>query len=466
MQEIDQPIASLVRVGDILAGKYRVERILGTGGMGVVVAAQHLQLDERVAIKFLLPSALAQPDAVARFMREAKSAVRIKGEHVVRVTDVGMLENSAPYMVMEYLEGTDLAKWLQKHGPAPVEVAVDFVLQALEAMHDAHGMGIIHRDLKPANLFCTQRRDGASVIKVLDFGISKVTDGRETSALGGMTTAATVMGSPLYMSPEQMRSARDVDAGTDIWAIGVILYELLTGTAPFAGETLSEVCVKAASCAPPSIRERRPELPAELETVILKCLEKDPTNRYQKVVELANALQPFAPKRPSTMSEWVSPHAVSSVGNLVVAHGTLRSSDHAVVAGSLQTEVSWGRTNSRRPSTRWRLIGLVAVVPLLAVALGVWWFLRAPVDTTEEARASAGISTVNSLLPRHDVEPLETPTQPLVTPVLAATSPEPSVGASSANLRGDRPVPDASTAKARVARPRKTARKDLFAGPQ
>src|SRR3954465_531507 len=164
-----------VHEGQILAGKFRIERVLGQGGMGVVVAATHLQLDQRVALKFLLPEALSNPEAVERFAREARAAVKIKSEHVARVADVGTLESGAPYMVMEYLEGSDLATWLQQRGKLPVEQAIEFVLQACEAIAEAHALGIVHRDLKPANLFVIQRADGVLAVKVLDFGISKAT---------------------------------------------------------------------------------------------------------------------------------------------------------------------------------------------------------------------------------------------------------------------------------------------------
>src|SRR5580692_7601996 len=189
-----------VRPGEILAGKYRLERMLGRGGMGIVVAAHHLQLDEKVALKFLLPEALGNPEAVARFVREARAAVKIRSEHVAHVSDVGQLENGAPYMVMEYLDGDDLAGWLRKHGPLPVEQAVDFVLQACVAVADAHALGIIHRDLKPANLFCVRRSDGQLTIKVLDFGISKITDPASGVPTMGMTQPNTTLGSPLYMA--------------------------------------------------------------------------------------------------------------------------------------------------------------------------------------------------------------------------------------------------------------------------
>src|SRR5689334_2926653 len=190
-----------VQPGEVLAGKYRVERILGMGGMGVVVSAWHLQLEERVALKFMLPDALENQEAVSRFSREARAAVKIKGEHVARVSDVGKLENGSPYMVMEFLEGIDLSKALERYGVCQLPDAVDYVLQACEAIAEAHSQGIVHRDLKPANLFLTRRPDGTPMIKVLDFGISKMSSG----GVDNLTRTTATMGSALYMSPEQMQ---------------------------------------------------------------------------------------------------------------------------------------------------------------------------------------------------------------------------------------------------------------------
>ncbi len=299
MAQHDSNASAGVREGDVLAGKYRVERVLGVGGMGVVVAAHHLQLDQRVALKFLLPGALCNAEAVARFSREARAAVRIKSEHVARVTDVGTLPNGAPYMVMEYLEGGDLSAWLAERGPLTVEQAVEFVLQTCIAIAEAHALGIVHRDLKPANLFCIRRNDGQLVIKVLDFGISKLTDAARGSEPPGVSVTKTnaVLGSPLYMSPEQVQSSKDVDARSDIWALGVILFELMTGGVPFQGESFGEVAVKVAAREPASFRSYRPDAPPALEAVILRCLEKDRQQRYPNVAELSLGLLPFAPKR-------------------------------------------------------------------------------------------------------------------------------------------------------------------------
>ena len=283
-----------VQPGDILAEKYRVERVLGQGGMGVVVLAEHLELRERVAIKFLLDTPADNAELAERFLREARAAVRIKSEHVVRVIDVGRLPTRAPYMVMEYLEGEDLSQRLLA-GRVPIEDAVDWVIQCSEAMHVAHRSGIVHRDLKPANLFLTHRPDGSALIKVLDFGISKVksTDAAQLS----LTHTQAMMGSPLYMSPEQMRSSKDVSPSADIWSLGVILHELITGDVPFTGATFPEVLVQVMSEPPPKLRALRPEVPEGLEAVVLRCLEKDPADRYSSVAALGVALTPYASTR-------------------------------------------------------------------------------------------------------------------------------------------------------------------------
>ncbi len=295
-----------VNPGDVLAGRYRVERVLGGGGLGVVVAAHHIQLDQKVALKFLLPQALANPEAVARFIREARAAVKIQSEHVARVSDVGQLENGAPYMVMEFLHGGDLAAWLQQNGPLPVEQAVDFVLQACVAVADAHALEIVHRDLKPANLFCVRRSDGQLMIKVLDFGISKMASVGASGSGVDMTKTSAQMGTPLYMSPEQMRSSRDVDGTTDIWALGVVLFELLAGKPPFFADTVTELVMKVASDPPPPMGAFRPDVPAALDAVIAKCLEKDRRRRYRHVGDLSVALLPFAPRRGKAWVERIS----------------------------------------------------------------------------------------------------------------------------------------------------------------
>jgi len=283
------------RPGEILVGKYRVEQVLGNGGMGVVVSARHLHLDETVAIKFLLPSLAAQETQVARFLREGKAAVKIKSEHVARVIDVGTLDDTgAPYMVMELLEGSDLADLLRKEARIPVDEAVLFVLQACEALAEAHMIGIVHRDLKPANLFLTARADGSPCIKVLDFGISKLRDGAMEGA--ALTHTNGMMGSPLYMSPEQLRDPKNVDPRSDIWALGVILFELVTGSRPFEADSIPQLIMRVIADPAPSIVPLLAEVPPGFDDVVARCLLKDATQRYTDVLELARALAPFGPE--------------------------------------------------------------------------------------------------------------------------------------------------------------------------
>jgi len=281
--------------GARIADKYVVERLIGEGGLGVVVAAKHVHLDQRVAIKYLRPKALATRAVAERFLREARLAAKIRSEHIVHVYDVGTLPDGAPYMVMEYLAGTDLGRMLNASGPLPVDRAVDYVLQACEALAEAHVAGIVHRDIKPDNLFISTTAGGTSVLKVLDFGISKMSAKRTTS--GGvreLTEAGDKFGTPVYMSPEQLLASGGVDARADVWAIGVVLYELLTGALPFDGESLPELCTAILHRPPTPLLQVRPYLPMELQRVVEQCLAKDVEGRFQNVAELAQELRPFA----------------------------------------------------------------------------------------------------------------------------------------------------------------------------
>jgi tRNA A-37 threonylcarbamoyl transferase component Bud32 len=298
-----------IQPGTLLAGKYRVDRVIGRGGMGLVVAARHLALDERVALKFLLPDFATHPEAATRFLREAQAAVKIKSEHVARVSDVGTLGTGAPFMVMELLDGADLSK-----GPRDsvllVHDAVDFIIQACEAIAEAHAHGIVHRDIKPANLFLTHRSDGSPLVKVLDFGISKMV----SLEIEKLTKTSTVMGSMLYMSPEQMRASRAVDHRTDIYALGVSLYELLGGEQPFRGDTLPELCAEVLSGVPTPLLDLRPEVPEELVRVIEKAFARERGDRHPSVADFVIALAPFAPSRSQREIE-----RICRMGGLAVA---------------------------------------------------------------------------------------------------------------------------------------------------
>ncbi len=282
---------SQVRVGDVIAGKYRVEKILGRGGMGMVVAAQHLGLRELRAIKFMLPAGLRDKQAVERFRREAEAASRLKSGHALKIHDIDCLDNGALYIVMEHLEGQDLKAVAKERGTLPLREACLYVMQACEAIAEAHAAGIVHRDLKTGNLFLTRGPRGEPWVKVLDFGVAKVTDPAGVVRLD-ITETKLTLGSPAFMAPEQMRSARKADARSDIWAFGVILYKLTTGVLPFDGPSVNQVAMRILSpeCAqPPSTHKRA--LPPLFDAIVLRCLEKDEKDRFQNVLELADAIR-------------------------------------------------------------------------------------------------------------------------------------------------------------------------------
>jgi hypothetical protein len=398
--------------GEIIADKYEVEGLVGAGGMGVVVAARHRQLGQTVAIKLLLGDGDGtRPDeARARFLREAQAAARLRSDHVVRIYDVGTLENGAPFMVMELLEGVDLGALIDLVGQLPIETAADYVVQACRAVTTAHKSGIVHRDLKPSNLFVGKRSDGADLIKVLDFGISKAvaTDGKLEASL---TTTRTVVGSPYYMSPEQVRDAKRVDARTDVWSLGMILYELLSGRPAFEADTLPAICAAIAADVPTPIRELRPDVPVELGDAIMRCLEKNLALRVQSVDELMTLLDPFVPRTGSmtpslvdaalaergagrrvsqeapTMSPEVLPssrEAGSPSGDSGVR--AVRSTD--ATGPTLLSPVSapQGRT-ARKRSLLWIAVGAAVLAAVVGWAAVAGWDRPAPDSAIEQAPA-------------------------------------------------------------------------------
>jgi eukaryotic-like serine/threonine-protein kinase len=275
--------------GEILAEKYRAERVLGAGAMGVVVRVRHLESSEIFALKFLRPSVARDPSATARFLREAQAAGRIQNPHVVRISDVGTLTTGVPYLVMEYLEGITLEARLKGGPPLDVENACDFALQACEGLAAAHATGIVHRDIKPANLTLCPRDGQNELLKILDFGVSKIIDENQ-----GLTRTQTALGSPLYMSPEQMRSARTADARADQWSLGAVIYRMLTGKLPFSAASLPRVCVLVMEGSFAPMSSLRPELPAPLVAAVERCLKVEPDERHDDVADLAQALAPFA----------------------------------------------------------------------------------------------------------------------------------------------------------------------------
>jgi serine/threonine-protein kinase len=296
--------------GTLVAGKYRVERIIGRGGMGLVVEATHLGLGNRVALKFLAEEMAADPTALARFRREAQASAQLKSEHVCRVFDVGV-EGKAPFIVMELLTGTDLAR-LAKVRMLDVPTAALYIKQACLGLAEAHAAHIVHRDLKPGNLFLTRRADGSPLIKILDFGVAKAPSDADLK----LTGTSNVVGSPGFMSPEQFRSSKTVDGRTDVWSLGVILYKLVSGRLPFKADGFAEFALAITRDAMPPLSEAPPAFAA----VVARCLEKDATKRYPDVLALAEALAPFAASARSSSPELsdvppISDEVSSGVGN-------------------------------------------------------------------------------------------------------------------------------------------------------
>jgi serine/threonine-protein kinase len=288
--------------GEVIGGKYEIIRLIGTGGVGFVVSARHVGFDDLVALKFLRPEFATHAEAVTRFTIEARASFKIKSEHVARVLDVDSLPDGTPFIAMELLQGTDLRSLLDRCRLLAVERAVDYAMQTCEALAAAHSLHIIHRDIKPENLFLTGLGDDADQIKVLDFGISKVAlTGNRRQTHQALTRIA--VGTPPYMSPEQVRASSDLDARSDIWSLGCVLYELLTGTAPFDRLSLMQSCAAVLEEHPVPVRDLRPSISHELEAVVMRCLQKDPDARYQDVAQLAEALASFGSAHLTTYAE-------------------------------------------------------------------------------------------------------------------------------------------------------------------
>jgi len=405
-----------VREGDTVAGKYLIERTLGFGGMGVVFAARDTSLDREVAIKFLLPRLASAETAVQRFLREARAATRVTSEHVVKLLEIDNLPSGTPFIVMEYLEGRDLRAVLREEGPLEVTLAVDYLLQALQAVAEGHTKKIVHRDLKPSNLFVTNRADGTPLIKVLDFGIAKTLELDPSDAWALTRSEDVRLGSPAYMPPEQLQNPRDVDTRSDIWSLGVTLYELVSGKPPFQGGTYVELISRILSQPPESLKsESQPRLPDGLAEVIGKCLEKDRNDRYPDAADLAGALAPFgtddsrlslhrvtgllrAPLTPRPATPVPSaPVTVAHPGPLPPCDTTLPVAVEPAQAKSNKSSRRRSEVSMQGESNAGRGKWIVLALGVSAIAIVIWRTQSKPEPAPSAEHQSALVTSVSSL---------------------------------------------------------------------
>jgi eukaryotic-like serine/threonine-protein kinase len=400
--------------GQVIGGRYLVGTLIGQGGMGLVCAATHLGLESPVAIKVIRSDLRGDAEFVERFLNEARRAAALKGEHIAGVHDVGVLDTGEPYLVMERLEGVELEAYLRSVGPLEPKRAAELALQVCEGLEEAHAAGIVHRDLKPANLFLTRRSDGKEVLKILDFGISKAVADEAPSSL-----TSRPLGSPWYMSPEQMLDASSVDFRADIWSLGVVLFEFLTKTQPFDGKSITEVCAKVLTAPPPLPSTIRKDLDPDLEAIVIRCLQKERDDRYPDVRALALDLQTFL-SRCSGERESVRQRPFPDYDSLAPS-----TDDDLLVAAD-------------RRSARARTIGMFGILATVVLAAGAFGG-----SLLKEAKgvSSSALQWRAALAAGPEVLPLDKGSEPLTPWVIipaprasavAPASPEPVVAASEA----------------------------------
>ncbi len=369
-----------------MAGRYCVERVLGVGGMGVVVRARHTTLEQIVAIKFLVANRYdTMEEANRRFLREARAAARIESDHVCRVFDVGTLPSGVPFMVMEHLEGVDLDAEIQARGQIPLVEAVDYVMQAADALAAAHALGIVHRDIKPANLFLALRPDGSRRVKILDFGISKV-GSEQTYRPRTRENEKRSLGSPAYMSPEQVRSG-EVDARTDIWGLGTILYEAITGQMAFSGRDVLSVLDMVLRDDPCPMNALRYDVPPEMQSIVMRCLAREPADRWSSAARLARALAPWGSAGmfgllASVQRELGSMHSISGMrtsvpqsveGISITGSAMVTQPDPEEVANRESIVEDWSRVRARRRLARSAVLVLGAATFVSATVAVLFW---------------------------------------------------------------------------------------------
>ena len=461
-----EPLASLttrVSPGEIVAGKYRVERVLGVGGMGVVVSARHTTLDQVVAIKLLVANRFdSYEEAVSRFLGEARAAARIESDHVCRVFDVGTLESGVPFMVMEHLEGRDLDDEIQHRGQLDMVEACDYVMQAADALAAAHQLGIVHRDIKPANLFLAVRPDGTRRVKILDFGISK--SGGDAAR---RTLDKTSLGTPAYMAPEQVRAASDVDARADIWSLGAILYELITGEMAFIGDDVARVLDHVLKDDPCPMSPLRRDLPAELESIVMRCLDRDPDGRWPSAATLARALAPFGSPNmftalASVQRELGSFHSISQIrtGHLSSVQPMVANVRPSMPTWPEESERSqrleivqdWTKQRARKRTARVAVIALACMTMMMAAAAVVVRMAATSRGAESAAAASAPPQAESGL--------------PVVAANADANAVEPMASASGSVRSASNPVQNARTLAPRAGATRGAGRPASKAAPR
>jgi serine/threonine protein kinase len=386
----DGPSGGALAVGDVLEGKYRLLALLGEGGMGAVWDAENVLIGRRVAIKVLLAHAAGNADIVGRFIQEARAAAAVGNEHIIDVLDLGKLPSGVPYIVMERLEGRDLDAVVTRDGRLPIARAARILIQVCDALGAAHAKGIVHRDLKPANIFLVRRGGDADFVKVLDFGISKVR-GLSTLTPSAPTQTGLAMGTPHYMSPEQAQGKSDVDHRSDLYALGVIFYELLTGQVPFGGDNIALVLTQILRDTPPPPSKHRPELPRYCDDLVLRLLAKEPGERMASCDELAAALAPLAEQDDALVprgtwtpvpgaNETLPVVAASETLTAEPAVGPLLTQPAVATAGAPvgDTRAVVAATIERPRALRWALVAVVAAALAIVVIVATRGSSKAP----------------------------------------------------------------------------------------
>src|SRR6267142_4680083 len=438
LQNVDDPL-----LGQTLAEKYLIEQLIKRGGMGAVYRGKHVMMDKTVAIKVLRPSLAGDDHVVARFSREAKAASRISHPHAVSVTDFGEAENGVVFLVMEYLDGQTLKEVIRNEGQMPLDRAVEIVRQVSGALDAAHKQGVVHRDLKSENIMLS-RTNGGDWAKVLDFGIAKIQQ-PEGARDHDITAANLVIGTPQYMSPEQCSQTGPIDARSDVYSLGVILYEMLAGRVPFTGESPTVIMMKQVQDTPPSILEARPDLPGGISGVVERALAKKPADRFQTAGELFAALSETASEAPAVTALTETPATVANEPVKVEDDAdevtVVRPREPLTVPRSRQ-EIPLS-SPVQEPGSRevspWRIMVPAAIV--LVAVFGIVFLLTRSSGQTPPANQTPGQTNLSADPNSQPVQPSGTPTGESERNIQSVTVASPNANA---NTNRGTQVPSAS----------------------